>query len=187
MKFGKLSNMNKIGKQPIEIPQGVTVTVDGSSVTVKGSKGELSRIFDPIVVISVEDNKAIVKVKSEEKAAAIWGLSRVLLANMVVGVSEGFTKKLEFTGVGYKAVVNGDTLELALGFSHPIKYKAPEGIKFEADKTSITVIGIDKQLVGQVAAEIRSFRKPEPYKGKGIRYEGEHIRRKAGKKVAAAA
>ncbi|MFH1769126.1 MAG: 50S ribosomal protein L6 [Parcubacteria group bacterium] len=180
--------MSKIGKQPIIIPSGVTVTVGENSITVKGPKGELVRDIVPNVVVEVEGESVIVKPKDGDiKHSAFWGLMRALIANMVEGVVSGFEKILEFTGVGYKAIVQGDNLELSLGFSHTINVKAPQGITFESDKSSITIRGIDKEAVGQIAAEIRSYRKPEPYKGKGIRYKGEHIRRKVGKKAAGTA
>ncbi len=175
--------MSRIGKKPVQIPAGVTVTAEGNNITVKGPKGELSWEFSPLLTIKQEGNELIVERNDEStESNAQQGLSRTLLNNMVVGVSQGFEKKLEMTGVGYRATLKGSDLDLSLGYSHPILYKAPEGITFVVpDNTHITVKGIDKQKVGQVAAEIRAKRPPEPYKGKGIHYEGEHIRRKLGK------
>lgn len=179
--------MSKIGKRPIEIPNGVTVTVEeGNAVTVKGSKGELKQSFGREVGIEVKENEIIVTpIKDHRKFYAAWGLVRALLANMIEGVSKGYQKKLEIQGVGYKAALKGKDLDLGLGFSHPVLFKAPEGVTFAVDKNIITISGINKQLVGQVAADVRKLRKPEPYKGKGIRYEGEQVRRKVGKKVGA--
>jgi len=178
--------MSKIGKQPITISSGVTFSVDkNNQVFAKGSKGELSVKIDPKVSIEAKDGKVIVSLKNNtRKNYAIWGLSRMLIFNMIEGVGKGFEKKLEIQGIGYKAVQKGKDLELALGFSHPVLFKAPQGIEFKVEKNIITIDGFDKQLVGQVAADIRSKKKPEPYKGKGIRYVGEHVRRKSGKKVA---
>jgi len=175
--------MSRIGKLPVQIPAGVTVTIDGTKVTTKGSKGELEREFSSLLTIKQEGDAIIVERNDETDASnAQQGLTRTLIHNMVVGVSEGFEKKLELTGVGYRAALKGTDLDLSLGYSHPILYKAPEGISFEVpDNTHITVKGISKEKVGQVAAEIRAKRPPEPYKGKGIHYEGEHIRRKLGK------
>jgi large subunit ribosomal protein L6 len=175
--------VSRIGKKPVQIPAGVTVTAEGNNITVKGPKGELSWEFSPLLTIKQEGAELIVERNDEStESNAQQGLSRTLLNNMVVGVSQGFEKKLEMTGVGYRATLKGSDLDLSLGYSHPILYKAPEGITFVVpDNTHITVQGIDKQKVGQVAAEIRAKRPPEPYKGKGIHYEGEHIRRKLGK------
>ncbi len=175
--------MSRIGKQPVTVPAGVTVTIDGSTVSVKGPKGELTRTFSDLVTISEEGTELHV-VRNDETTAsnAQQGLTRTLLHNMVEGVSKGFEKKLELTGVGYRATLKGKDLDLSLGYSHEVIYKAPENISFVVpDNTHITVQGISKEQVGQVAAEIRSKRGPEPYKGKGIHYEGEHIRRKLGK------
>ncbi|MEK7523448.1 MAG: 50S ribosomal protein L6 [Patescibacteria group bacterium] len=184
--------MSRIGKQPVTIPSGVEVTFKEGKLNVKGTKGTL--VFAPHarVVIKIEDGKIIVERKSEEILdRSLHGLTRTLVANMVEGVTKGFFKKLEIQGVGYRAeVIAGKKLKLALGFSHPIEYTAKEGILFEIDKEKkniITVSGIDKSLVGQVASELRGLRPPEPYKGKGIRYLGEQIRRKAGKAATAAA
>lgn len=175
--------MSRVGKEPIEIPTGVTVTVSGSSVKVKGGKDNLEMNFRDEIKVSVEGSTVTVtRVDDTRGARALHGLTRSLIANMVKGVSVGFEKKLEIVGVGYRADVKGSNLNLLLGFSHPIDYALPAGIKASVEKqTLITLNGADKQLLGQVAAEIRGFRPPEPYKGKGIKYEGEVIRRKAGK------
>ncbi len=175
--------MSRIGKKPVLVPAGVTVTVDGTTVTAKGPKGELTRTFSELISIKEEGSELIVERVDESTASnAQQGLTRTLIFNMVTGVSEGFEKKLELTGVGYRAALKGKDLDLSLGYSHPVVYPAPENISFEVpDNTHITVKGISKEQVGQVAAEIRMKRPPEPYKGKGIHYEGEHIRRKLGK------
>lgn len=175
--------MSRIGKMPVQIPSGVTVTVSDNHVHVKGSKGELDRSFSDLVTIAEQGDEIIVtSVDESREANAQHGLTRTLIHNMVLGVSEGFEKKLELTGVGYRVALKGKALDLSLGFSHPVMYDAPENISFEVpDNTHITVKGISKEQVGQVAAEIRMKRPPEPYKGKGIHYEGEHIRRKLGK------
>ena len=191
--------MSRIGKHPVAIPAGVDITLDGATLTVKGPKGELTRTFSDLIVLEqgedgitvriprtpgTEDlsHEAFKQTKSYKAANAMQGLTRTLIHNMVVGVSEGFQKKLEMTGVGYRATLKGDTLDMSLGYSHPVLYKAPENITFEVpDNTHIIVKGISKEQVGQVAAEIRAKRPPEPYKGKGIHYDGEHIRRKLGK------
>jgi large subunit ribosomal protein L6 len=175
--------VSRIGKQPIPVPSGVEVQIEGSTVTVKGPKGTLTQTFNDEMVLSFEDGVLSVKRPSDERHhRSLHGLTRTLLANMVVGVSEGFSKNLEIVGVGYRAELKGTDIQLALGFSHPVLVKAESGIVFEVPApTKITVRGIDKQRVGQVAAEIRAWRKPEPYKGKGVRYEGEHVRRKLGK------
>ena len=175
--------MSRIGKMPVDMPSGVDVKVDGSQVTVKGSKGELSRQFNDRVSFSVEDGVVtVVREDDTRESRALHGLSRALLANMVHGVSEGFTKVLEIQGVGYRASLKGSDIELLVGFSHPVDVKAPKGITFEVpEPTRIVVSGIDKEQVGQIAADIRKVRPPEPYKGKGIRYAGEYVRRKAGK------
>lgn len=176
--------MSRIGNSPVAVPSGVDVTADGQAVTVKGSKGELAITLPGDITASVEEGQ-IVLVRPDDTGdhKAMHGLARSLVQNMVIGVSEGFTKKLEIVGVGYRAAAKGaGALELQLGFSHPVSIKAPEGIEFEVPvQTEIIIKGIDKQLVGQVAADIRKWRKPEPYKGKGIKYEGERIIRKAGK------
>lgn len=178
--------MSRIGKQPIIVPEGVKVEIEGNLVTVAGPKGELKKEFSSKVDITQKDNQVIVSVKNQEdkEEAALWGLTRSIVANMVQGVTEGFEKKLEISGVGYKAAISGEKLVLNVGFSHPVEYKIPEGIDVTVEKNIITISGADKQLVGQVAAEIRSVRKPEPYKGKGIKYVDEVIRRKVGKAAA---
>jgi large subunit ribosomal protein L6 len=175
--------MSRIGKQPIPVPAGVEVLIDGQNVKVTGPKGELSREFLKLVTIRQEGEFVLVeRIDDSRQARAAHGLSRTLLNNMVVGVKDGFTKGLEIIGVGYRAALKGNDLELQLGYSHPVPIIAPEGISFLVPvPTQIKVQGIDKQLVGQVAADIRKWRKPEPYKGKGIRYEGERVRRKLGK------
>lgn len=174
--------MSRIGKLPIEIPSGVTITVDSDVITVKGAKGELTVPHLSDVTVAVEDNTATVTRKDDERIAkAQHGLQRALLNNAVVGVTKGFEKKLEVNGVGFRVNGGGQEIEMSLGFSHPVKYKAPEGVQLTVEKMSITVNGIDKQQVGQTAAEIRALKKPEPYKGKGIKYADEVILRKAGK------
>ena len=175
--------MSRIGKKPVQIPAGVTVTVNGTNVHVKGPKGELDRTFSDLVTIKEEGEEILVSVNDESREAnAQHGLTRTLIHNMVLGVSEGFVKQLELTGVGYRVALKGKDLDLSLGYSHPVIYKAPENITFEVpDNTHINVKGISKEQVGQVAAEICMKRPPEPYKGKGIHYMGEHIRRKLGK------
>jgi large subunit ribosomal protein L6 len=175
--------MSRIGKKPVQIPAGVTVTIDGTTVSVKGSKGELTRTFSDLVSITQDgDVLTVARVDESKESNAQQGLVRTLVHNMVVGVSEGFEKKLELTGVGYRAALKGKDLDLSLGYSHPVIFACPDNISFEVpDNTHITVKGISKEQVGQVAAEIREKRPPEPYKGKGIHYEGEHIRRKLGK------
>ena len=175
--------MSRIGKAPIPIPQGVEINRAGSTVKVKGPKGALSHTIPEGISIQVEEGMIHVKRKGDAKLErSLHGLSRTLIANMVTGVTAGFEKGLEIVGIGYRAALQGRNLQLSLGYSHPVIYPIPEGIEVNVDKQNkITVKGIDKQKVGQVAAEIRSFRKPEPYKGKGIRYLGEQVRRKAGK------
>jgi large subunit ribosomal protein L6 len=175
--------MSRIGKNPIAIPGGVTVTLDGNRVTVKGPKGELSRLIPADMKITNENGQIVVNRPSDEaNHKALHGLSRTLIANMVEGVTKGFSKQLDIVGVGYKAETRPYGLQLALGFSHPVEYKAPQGIKLTAPApTQIVIEGANKEIVGQVAAELRSLRPPEPYKGKGIKYAGEQIRRKAGK------
>jgi len=177
--------MSRIGKLPVTIPSGVEVTIEGQAVRVKGPKGELSHtLAEPITASKNDDGTlAIERPDDERRSKALHGLSRTLVNNMVIGVTEGYEKKLEIVGVGYRVQAKGPTeLEFALGFSHPVNVKAPEGITFEVEKpTAFSVKGIDKQAVGEVAANIRKIRKPEPYKGKGVRYAGERILRKAGK------
>ncbi len=180
--------MSKIGKQPIKIPDNVEIKIDGSFVVVKGPKGELSKEFPSGINFEIKDKEIIASPgEQKKKMSALWGLSRSLLFNMVKGVTDGFEKKLEIEGVGYRANLQGDKLILSLGFSHPIEVAVPAGLKFLVEKNIITISGFDKELVGQTAAKIRSFKKPEPYKGKGIRYQGEVVRRKAGKKAIASA
>ena len=176
--------MSRVGKHPVVIPSGVDVALIGQEIKVKGKLGELSAMLTKDVVVGVGDGQVSVKpVDQGKRARSMWGTSRSLIDNMVTGVSEGFKVELEIRGVGYRAAVAGQTLTLQLGYSHDIEYPMPEGIKIECEKpTQIVVSGIDRQRVGQVAAEIRNFRKPEPYKGKGIRYAGEWVRRKEGKK-----
>ncbi|HEY7979746.1 MAG TPA: 50S ribosomal protein L6 [Rhizomicrobium sp.] len=176
--------MSRIGKKPVPLPKGVTATVDGKLVKVKGPKGELSVKLVPEVDAKVEaDGITVTPNKDMDRARQMWGLSRTLVNNLVVGVTQGFQQKLEINGVGYRAAVQGKNLNLQLGFSHDVAYPIPAGITITAEKpTQLTVAGIDKQLVGQVAAEIRNYRRPEPYKGKGVKYAEEHIRRKEGKK-----
>ncbi len=174
--------MSRIGKQPIAIPAGVTITVGDKDITVAGPKGQLIVPLQENVSVAVEDNQIVVtRVDDEPKSRAWHGLQRALLNNAVQGVTKGFEKKLEINGVGFRLNGGGKAIEMALGFSHPVKYEAPEGVELKTDKMTITVSGIDKQKVGQVAAEIRALKKPEPYKGKGIKYVDEVILRKAGK------
>lgn len=174
--------MSRIGKLPIELPQGVTITVDSDVIAVKGAKGELTVPHLSDVTVTVEDNVATVARKDDQRIAkAQHGLQRALLNNAVVGVTKGFEKKLEVNGVGFRVNGGGQEIEMSLGFSHPVKYKARDGVQLTVNKMEITVNGIDKQKVGQTAAEIRALKKPEPYKGKGIKYADEQILRKAGK------
>ncbi len=176
--------MSRIGSEPITIPSGVDVKIDGSVVSVKGPKGELSQEIPDAITVRSEDELLILeRLNDDAEGRSLHGLSRSLVQNMVLGVTEGFQKNLEIVGVGFRAQAKGDrSLVLSLGFSHPVSVEAPEGITFKVPlPTEIEVHGIDKQLVGQVAANIRKWRKPEPYKGKGVRYAGEHVRRKAGK------
>ena len=174
--------MSRIGLKPIEIPAGVDVKVDGTTVTVKGPKGELTRNVHPNMAVAVEGNEVIVKRPNDEKEnKSLHGLTRTLIHNMVLGVTEGFKKNLEVNGVGYRAQKQGNKLVLALGYSHPVEMVDPEGIETKVDGNKITVSGISKEKVGQYAAEIREKRAPEPYKGKGIKYIDEVIRRKVGK------
>ena len=175
--------MSRIGKQPITVPAGVEVTIDGSTDTAKGPKGELSRTLPSLMTIQREGDEIIVtRPDDSREAKSLHGLTRTLVSNMVEGVSAGFTKKLQLVGVGYRAALKGKDIELQLGFSHPVMVECPENITFEVpSQTEIIVSGPSKEQVGQVAANIRKWRKPEPYKGKGIRYEGELVRRKLGK------
>jgi large subunit ribosomal protein L6 len=175
--------MSRIGRKPIPVPSGVTVTVDGNVVRVKGPKGELERTLHPAITAAQQNGTIVVARPSDEpEHRALHGLSRTLVANMIEGVTRGFQKTLEITGVGYKAETRPYGLQLALGFSHPVQFRAPPGIKLSApNPTTVVVEGANKEVVGQVAAELRSLRPPEPYKGKGIKYAGEQVRRKAGK------
>ncbi len=175
--------MSRIGKAPIPIPSGVDVKIQGSDVSVKGPKGQLARTLPEIVELAQEDGNVVVRRPNDQpKTRAMHGLSRSLVANMIAGVTQGFEKELSIVGVGYRAAMKGSGMEIQVGYSHPVKVDAPEGISFEVPApTRIIVRGIDKEKVGQVAADIRKIRKPEPYKGKGIRYVGEYVRRKAGK------
>ena len=175
--------MSRIGRLPIAVPSGVDVTIDGRTLTVKGPKGTLTRELHPDIAVSREDDRLVVTRPTEQKThKQLHGLTRTLVNNMVVGVTDGYRKSLEITGVGYRAAKVGDKLQLNLGYSHPIEIAPPQGISFEVENpTHLAVLGIDKELVGQVAAQVRSTRKPEPYKGKGVKYAGEYIRRKAGK------
>ncbi len=176
--------MSRIGKLPVEAPNGVTFKVAGQDVAVKGPKGELSFRVPDDIAVSVDGGAVVVKPRFETaRARAMWGMSRAIIANNVKGVSEGFEKTLELHGVGYRAAMQGTKLQIQLGFSHDVIFSPPAGVKIEATKpTEIKITGIDRQVVGQVAAEIRGFRPPEPYKAKGVRYAGERIRRKEGKK-----
>jgi large subunit ribosomal protein L6 len=175
--------MSRIGRKPVPVPQGVNVEVDGARVKVKGPKGELVKEFRPEMTIELSDGTVVVKRSTDEKRErALHGLTRALIANMVAGVSQGYKRSLEIVGVGYKAEKKGNQLVLTVGYSHPVVYPEPPGIKITTPSpTSVMIEGADKERVGQVAAEIRAVRKPEPYKGKGIRYQGEQVRRKAGK------
>jgi large subunit ribosomal protein L6 len=176
--------MSRIGKKPIAAPQGVTFKVSGQDVAVKGPKGELSFRVPDDIEVGLDEGAVVVKPRYDTgRARAMWGMSRAIIANNAKGVSTGFEKTLELHGVGYRAAMQGKNIALQLGFSHDVIYSPPEGVKIEAPKpTEIKVSGIDAQVVGQVAAELRGFRPPEPYKAKGVRYQGEHIRRKEGKK-----
>jgi len=176
--------MSRIGKKPIEVAKGVTVTLNGQEVAVKGPKGELKlTLVDDVTVSQTEAGIVVAPREDTQRARAMWGLSRTLVSNLITGVSTGFTQNLEITGVGYRAALQGKNLQLNLGFSHEVLYPIPAGIEVKVGKpTEISISGINKQQVGQVAAEIRSYREPEPYKGKGVRYAGEFIFRKEGKK-----
>ncbi len=176
--------MSRVGRTPVTVPKGVTINIQGHQVIVKGPKGQLSREFHPDMRIEMQDGYLVVSRPSDAPFhRSLHGLTRALLANMVQGVSDGFRKNLEIEGIGYRADVQGANLVLSVGYSHPVQIKPPAGITFSVDKSGkvLTVEGIDKELVGEIAARIRRVRKPEPYKGKGIRYAGEYIRRKAGK------
>ncbi|ABK43381.1 LSU ribosomal protein L6P [Magnetococcus marinus MC-1] len=176
--------MSRIGKKPVVVPDGVDLKINGTVVTAKGKLGELTRQFHEAITFAQEGKEVNVAVSgTDKKSSSLWGLSRTLLDNMVVGVSQGFSKQLEIQGVGYRAAVKGRTLELSLGFSHPVNYELPNGLEATVEKnTLITVKGYDKEVLGQACAEIRSWRPPEPYKGKGVRYVGEFVLRKEGKK-----
>ena len=176
--------MSRIGKKPVAVPSGVTASIEGKTLSVKGPKGTLTLSLSDEIAYAVEDGQISVKPANDGKVArAYWGMQRTLVSNLVEGVTNGFTKTLDITGVGYRAQSQGKTLRLQLGYSHDVNYDVPEGIEIKTpDNTTIEISGIDKQKVGQVAAEIRRWRKPEPYKGKGIRYRGEYIFRKEGKK-----
>ncbi|MFH1286493.1 MAG: 50S ribosomal protein L6 [Candidatus Magasanikbacteria bacterium] len=180
--------MSRIGKQTIELPQGVTVEVKDGAVVVKGPKGELSRILSDLVTVNIEGNNVTVDVQNKEnkKERSMWGTFSSHIQNMVTGVSEGFKRQLEINGVGYRVAMQGKDLRLEVGYSHPVEYKMPEIVIASAEKNLITLESIDKEMLGQVASEIRAVRKPEPYKGKGIKYMEEKIRRKAGKSAKAA-
>ena len=175
--------MSRVGNNPIDVPSGVEVSISGSAVTVKGPKGTLESTFDERVSVSVDDSVITVsRINDERESKALHGLTRALVANMIEGVANGYSKELQAVGVGYRAALKGRDLELQLGFSHPVSFAAPEGVTFEVpEPTKIIISGIDKQLVGQTAADIRKIRPPEPYKGKGLRYSDEYVRRKAGK------
>ncbi|MEK7541623.1 MAG: 50S ribosomal protein L6 [Patescibacteria group bacterium] len=178
--------MSRIGKKPILLPSAVKTEVVGRDVIIRGPKGVLTRTLPPEVDVVVGDGQlTVIPAGSSRKTSALWGLARSLVANMVQGVSEGFEKKLEFEGVGYRAALEGKVLVMSLGFSHPVRFSPPEGIALTVEKQTITVSGADKETVGRAAAAIRDLKRPEPYKGKGIRYQGEVIRRKAGKKAVA--
>jgi len=178
--------MSRLGKLPIEIPEKTEVKIQDDFIIVKGPKGELKQKLNPLAKVEIKDKEVIVSVKDEKDktSRAMWGLFRQLINNMVAGVNEYFEKKLEINGVGYRAAISGNTLTLNVGYSHPVDYKLPDGISGNVEKNVITISGIDKQLVGETAAQIRKVRKPEPYKGKGIKYIEEVIRRKVGKAAA---
>ena len=175
--------MSRIGRAPIEIPSGVTVTVDGSAVLVKGPKGELTHVVPSPIAVAVEEGQVVVtRPDDERESRSLHGLTRTLIANNVIGVTQGYSKGLEVVGTGYRVTAKGSSIEFALGFSHPVTVEPPAGISFQVEgNNKLTISGIDKQAVGEVAANIRKIRKPEPYKGKGVRYAGENVRRKAGK------
>ena len=180
--------MSRIGKKPIDIPDGVEVKINGQEVAIKGKLGQLAVTIHQDVAISQEDKQLVLTIKNieDKKEKSLWGLSRTLVNNAILGVTEGYAKELEINGVGFKAALQGKKLVLNVGFSHPVEYNFPDDIKIETEKNNIKISGIDKQKVGQVASEIRAVKKPEPYKGKGIKYIDEQVRRKAGKVVKAA-
>ncbi|MCT2007216.1 50S ribosomal protein L6 [Micrococcus lylae] len=174
--------MSRIGRLPITVPSGVDVTIDGARVTVKGPKGQLEHTLPSPITATLEDGQVTVaRPDDERESRSLHGLSRTLINNMILGVTEGFSKQLEVIGTGYRVLAKGQDLEFALGYSHPVPVKCPEGISFAVEGNKVTVSGIDKQKVGETAANIRKLRRPDPYKGKGVRYAGEQIRRKAGK------
>lgn len=181
--FLKFNSMSKIGKAPVSLPEGVTVTQDNGLITVTGTKGTLAFKIPAGLVVTVDASQVVVKPEEGmlESVKPVFGLTRSQIANMVKGVSGGFEKKLELTGVGYRASVSGSDLQISVGFSHPIKIKSPEGVTFKVQENTISILGADKSIIGNIAATIRAIRPPEPYKGKGIAYSGEKIRRKAGK------
>lgn len=176
--------MSRVGKLPVEVPSGVTVNISGSNVAVKGAKGELKMAISPEVKIEMKDNKVWVHpLRKDNRGRSMWGTSQRHLRSMIEGVSKGFTVRMEIQGVGFRAAADKNYLTMALGYSHEIKYAIPAGIEIKCEKpTALAISGFDKKLVGQVASEIRALRKPEPYKGKGVRYEGEYVRQKEGKK-----
>ena len=182
------SVLSRIGKKPISIPDNVTVAIAGQFLTIKGPKGEISRDIHREIAVEMKDKEILITPRVESRRSpALWGLTRALVMNMVQGVVDGFEKKLEYEGVGFRVNLESSALLMRLGFSHPVRFDAPEGISFGVEKNTITVSGIKKELVGETAAQIRLLKPPEPYKGKGIRYQGEVIRRKAGKKAVGAA
>jgi len=186
-RINEVNIMSRIGKKPIKIPEGVEVKIDSEKIAVKGPKGELFQKSLPEISVEIKEKEILIVPKTDSKRnRALWGLTRAVLANMIIGVVNGYNKKLEIEGIGYKAQVEGEDLSLNVGFSHPVKVKCPQGIKFLVEKNVITVSGIDKELVGLIASKIKKIKKPEPYKGKGIRYQGEIIKRKAGKRVVTA-
>lgn len=179
--------MSRIGKQPIIIPKEAAVKVENGKISVKGPKGELSYKIRPEIKAEIKDGSIVISpISKMKKTSAFWGLTRALINNMVKGVTQGYEKRLEIEGIGFKALLDGKDLVLSLGFTHPVAVKVPEGVQFKVEKNVIVISGFDKDLVGRTAARIRSLKKPEPYKGKGIRYQGEVVRRKAGKKAVAA-
>jgi large subunit ribosomal protein L6 len=187
VKFGKYKHMSRIGKKPITIPDGAEVKISGQEISVKGPKGTLSFSFHWDIEVKIEGKEINVSVKKINKQTkALWGLTRVLISNMISGVTNGFEKQLELQGVGYRMAVQGKKLNMALGFSHPVEVDVPEGLEAKIEKNILSISGIDKQKVGQFAASVRALKKVEPYKGKGFRYVGEIVRKKAGKKAAGA-
>lgn len=178
--------MSRIGKKPVEIPQGVTVEMNANKITVSGSKGKMELVITHDVKVEIKDNLVTVdRANSSKKASAMWGTTNRLIGNMITGVSDGFSKVLELNGVGFRMEVNGKKLKMALGFSHPVEVEVPQNLEAKVENNALTISGIDKQAVGQFAAEIRSLKPVEPYKGKGFRYSGEIVRRKEGKKASA--